>query len=472
MIDLQAVNAATAQCVEHGIRVLNAYMLAATEQDHAAALLELMDPPAGALVLDAGCGIGELARLMAALRPDLTFKLLNVSQEQLAQCPEGMQRIHSDFARIPLPDESVDVVMFNFAICHADDWLTVFTEARRALREGGILFIFDMGRDAGDNVLMHHLVRARAFLPESIIDVAARAGLALHAAHELRPTAERLREVFPNPGLYEATFANVFPIAQRYVRRTVADPIVSAFARHRRVAFQFSGGRDSTAALYLLRPYWERLTLYHLDTGDQFPETRAVFQQVAQDFLVETGRSPEIIMGDVHAVRDQFGLASDLAPVDNGDPGRLVSGRSVKIIGRYECCARALMWPMHQRMVDDGITLIVRGQRDDEYATPPKRSGDVADGFEVLYPIQDWTAERVTAYLKDNGLPLAAFYERGVRRAPECMGCTAWWDEGRAAYLREHHPDAYRSYTQRMRTIRTEIDRQYAMLDDDHAQRN
>jgi 3'-phosphoadenosine 5'-phosphosulfate sulfotransferase (PAPS reductase)/FAD synthetase len=177
------------------------------------------------------------------------------------------------------------------------------------------------------------------------------------------------------------------------------------------------------------------------------------------------------IRGDVAKVREQHGLASDLVPVDNTDIGRMVSGREVKLQSRYDCCARALMLPMHERMRQDGITLIVRGQRDDEYAAPPKRSGESGDGFEVLYPIQTWTGEQVSTFLKGNGLPLAQFYERGARRAPECMGCTAWWDEGRAGYMREHHPKAFEVYRSNMKTIRIEIDRQYQMLDD-YSQRN
>jgi phosphoadenosine phosphosulfate reductase len=158
------------------------------------------------------------------------------------------------------------------------------------------------------------------------------------------------------------------------------------------------------------------------------------------------------------------GLASDLIPVDNLQFGRLVSGRTVKIVGRYECCARNLMLPMNDVMVERGITLLVRGQRDDEYATAPMRSGEVRGGFEVLYPIQSWNGDQVSQYLTDNGLPLAKFYERGARRAPECMGCTAWWDEGRAEYMRDHHPDAFDAYQAQMRVIRIEIDRQYAFL--------
>lgn len=240
--------------------------------------------------------------------------------------------------------------------------------------------------------------------------------------------------------------------------------VAAAFTRHARIGFQFSGGRDSTAALYLMRRCWSFMTVYHLDTGDQFPETRAVVEAVNQDVPIVR------IHTDVHAVREQYGMPSDLVPVDNTEVGRMVSGRQVKLQSRYDCCWRSLMAPMHQRMRDDGITLLVRGQRDDEYASPPKRSGDTGDGMEVLYPIEGWSGDQVSEYLRENGLPLAPFYEQGARRAPECMGCTAWWDEGRAGYMRRHHPQAFASYSANIKTIRIEIDRQYSMLD--QSQRN
>ncbi len=461
---MDAVTEATANAAEAGIRVLNAFLLADDEEAHAARLLEFMDPPQGAVVLDAGCGVGELARLMTVARPDLTFRLLNTNEAQLAQCPDGMERIHASFEATGLPDESVDVVMFAFSLCHASDWWAVLREARRVLKEGGYVFLFDMEGPV-DNALLWQTLRARVFPGEQVVDLARVAGLETRDVFLHQPLHARLRDVFGSKALYDEALAEVVPITARLYRKTAQNPIVSALHRHQRIAFQFSGGRDSTAALYRLRPHWDRLELYHLDTGEQFPETRRVAGAVMQAFKEATGRDPIVIQGNVAKVREQHGLASDLVPVDNTATGRLVSGREVKLIGRYECCWHSLMQPLHARMKADGITLIVRGQRADEYATPPKMSGDVSDGFEVLYPIEHWTAQKVDAFIEQANLPVADFYAKGVKRAPECMGCTAWWDEGRAGYLRENHPAEHHIYTGRMRTVMAEINRQLSTLE-------
>lgn len=461
-MNIAAIEEATAKLQEQGIKVLNAFLLAENEPAHARRLLELMKPPQDAVVLDAGCGTGELARLMHQERPDLTFRLLNVSPGQLALCPKGMERIEAPYEATGLAAASVDVVLFAFSLCHAADWLTVLREAVRVLKPGGMVFVFDMARTDEGNGLMRELLQADAYRPDTVADVARRAGLVLEEARGHAPVVERLRDVFDLKAAYDLAFLGVIPATFRFTKMPYAPEIASAFQRHQRIGFQFSGGRDSTAALFELREFWDRMDVYHLDTGDQFPELRAVVDAVEKLLPKRIIR----INGDVAAVREQHGLASDVVPVDNTVMGRMVSGRTVKIISRYECCARALMNPMHQRMLDDGITLLVRGQRDDEYDAPPRRSGDVEGGMEVLYPIQSWSAAQVQDYLVRNELPVAPFYAAGVKRAPECMGCTAWWDEGRAAYMRRYHPEAHSAYAARMQTIRIEIDRQYATLDD------
>mgnify|MGYP001548569030 CR=1 FL=1 len=123
-------------------RILEFYFLADKAEDHVAALLTLMNFPEGAVVLDAGCGVGEIARLMATARPDLRFILQNISASQLDMCPPFM-KLHGSFENIPLPDASVDAIMFNYSLGHGDLW-RCFAEARRILRPGGILSVYDL----------------------------------------------------------------------------------------------------------------------------------------------------------------------------------------------------------------------------------------------------------------------------------------------------------------------------------------
>lgn len=210
------------------------------------------------------------------------------------------------------------------------------------------------------------------------------------------------------------------------------------FDRHSKIALQFSGGRDSLACLYILRPYWDRLTVYWCDTGAAFPETIALAKQVCDmvpHFAMIAGAQPQVI--------EQFGMPSDLVPVSRTPIGQQVASKADGLIqDRYSCCVRSMILPVGQRMIEDGITLIIRGQRQDETLKWPMRSGDVQDNVEYLFPIEDWDSKKVMTYLREQDAPIPRFYEM-LDSAPDCMSCTAYWEEGAAKYLKRYHHEQY-----------------------------
>ena len=128
----------------NGVRILQFYMFGDTEKEHASELLDIMNPPEDAETLDVGCGIGEVARLMAEERPDLRFVLLNNSKSQLDACPPEFDKILSDMGTIPVANDCFDVVMVNYSLGHITDGRGAFREFQRVLKPGGVLFICDM----------------------------------------------------------------------------------------------------------------------------------------------------------------------------------------------------------------------------------------------------------------------------------------------------------------------------------------
>ena len=220
---------------------------------------------------------------------------------------------------------------------------------------------------------------------------------------------------------------------------------------HQRIALQFSGGRDSIACLYLLRPFWDRLTVYWCDTGAAYPETVALMAQIREmvpNFAVIQGAQPAVIA--------EFGIPSDLVPVSATPIGRFVGGDAPAIQDRYSCCIRSMMHPTMERMIADGITLVIRGQKSKDRLKSQVRSGDVHDGIEYLFPIEDWDARQVMTFLSDEGAPIPRFYEV-LSSMPDCMNCSAWWEEGAAKYLRRYHHAQFLENQKRLDIINNAI---------------
>ncbi|OWY39388.1 hypothetical protein CEK28_08700 [Xenophilus sp. AP218F] len=221
--------------------------------------------------------------------------------------------------------------------------------------------------------------------------------------------------------------------------------------QHARIALQVSGGRDSLACLFLLRPWWDKLTVYWLNSGDAFPEVAEIMAKVralVPHFVEVDGRQPDIIR--------QHGIPSDIVPASATPIGIMGQGGGALIQGRYDCCWRVLMQPLHQRMRDDGITLLARGQKNADALKSPLRDGDVLDGFTYLFPIQDWSEEQVDAYLATQEIQPGPFYA-SMGSTPDCMTCSAWWDENRAQYLKARHPAHYALYQQRLDQIQQAV---------------
>jgi 3'-phosphoadenosine 5'-phosphosulfate sulfotransferase (PAPS reductase)/FAD synthetase/SAM-dependent methyltransferase len=226
----------------------------------------------------------------------------------------------------------------------------------------------------------------------------------------------------------------------------------SVFARHDRIALSFSGGKDSLACAYLLRPVMDRVTIYHNDTGDLLPEVREVVEHVRSFW---TGRFVTV-QGDVNGWIDQHGLPTDLLPYTAHPIGEMMGHRKHRLVTRYDCCFANLMWPVMERMKANGNTLVIRGTKTADLPKLPAKSGDTWEGVEIYLPLADWTNADVFAYLRSVDAPIARIYDH-YENAPECATCSAWCGEKRAAYLARFHPDLLPRYAERMRAVADEI---------------
>ena len=224
-----------------------------------------------------------------------------------------------------------------------------------------------------------------------------------------------------------------------------------------KVALQFSGGRDSLAMLLALRDCWPLFTVYYTNSGDIYPETRALVDNVA---LVVPNFVE--IQGDSPGVREKHGWPSDLVHVSDGWQKLMKYEDDLQLSDRYSCCYKSIMLPMQERMRADGITLLLRGQRDEDVPRSLFEDGAQSEGMTLAYPLRAWTTQDVEQFLAGQGMPLPAFYAEGAKTASDCMRCTAWLEHDSSRYLAKAHPSVAREVGKKLREIRLVVERKSA----------
>ncbi|MDR2696588.1 MAG: phosphoadenosine phosphosulfate reductase family protein [Deltaproteobacteria bacterium] len=173
-----------------------------------------------------------------------------------------------------------------------------------------------------------------------------------------------------------------------------------------RVAVAFTGGKDSTLALFL----W-RLTLLdasagtaplalNLDTGVKFPEVLDFRDQFARSLGVR-----------LHIAR----------PPD---------ARAPVALDKAACCKERKIDPLLAAIGELGLSLLITGIRADEH---PSRASlpflEQCGGHDRLHPLLAFSEMDVWAAIQEHDLPWVPLYERGYRSLG-CVPCTALPSEG------------------------------------------
>jgi len=143
----------TGEYLKHGLTVFNAAMLGESEKEHVAALVELIRPPKRAVVVDMGCGVGGVSRLMKEHLPEASFYGVTNVQRQIEAINDlgGVVPVFADYHVVPLTSGVADVVMFNESIGYGN-LKVLLREASRLLKDGGAIAIKDGNFVGGEQV--------------------------------------------------------------------------------------------------------------------------------------------------------------------------------------------------------------------------------------------------------------------------------------------------------------------------------
>lgn len=114
-------------------------------------IIEATQIAPGQVVLDAGCGVGEIAFEIAIRYPHtqvVGITLLNQQARTALEYKEKMQIENTDFlvqdfGSIGFPRDTFDRVIFCESFCYAQDKRSVLSEIMRVMHHGGLLMIAD-----------------------------------------------------------------------------------------------------------------------------------------------------------------------------------------------------------------------------------------------------------------------------------------------------------------------------------------
>lgn len=246
--------------------------------------------------------------------------------------------------------------------------------------------------------------------------------------------------------------------------------LAERFTRHERAALHFSGGKDSLACLFLLRPWWDRIVVMWCNTGDAFPETEALVREVQA--LVPHFRE---VRSYVRPYIELAGWPVEALPVghtEHLDAGPRLDRKMRPLMQLFRaCCYQNITMPLHLADLEAKVTLQLVGRRleDAGEGQPRSEPGTVSGGIELHMPIWEWTDADVWAFLEAEGVNLPPHYKLAPNTTSlDCMHCTAWWRDGTPGQLRvlqDRHPETHREVLRRLNEIRDSLAEYLSDLD-------
>jgi thioredoxin-dependent adenylylsulfate APS reductase len=147
-------------------------------------------------------------------------------------------------------------------------------------------------------------------------------------------------------------------------------------------------------------------------------------------FTIDTGRQPQETYDLIDAIRERYGIATEVFLPDTGVVEQMVRKHGNNLFFRdvnlrLLCCQVRKVLPLTRHLA--GLDAWITGLRRDQWATRTnirKVEIDHDHGAIVkLNPLAEWTEDEVWDYVRQNDLPIHPLYEQGYSSIG-CAPCT------------------------------------------------
>lgn len=225
-----------------------------------------------------------------------------------------------------------------------------------------------------------------------------------------------------------------------------------------KVYVSFSGGKDSTVLLDMVRSLYSEVPAVYSDTGLEFPEIRQFVRSVPNVEIVRPERSfRDVIKTEGYPVISKE-VARTICDARRGKQWALKHMSITKAESKYsqahyawlmdapfpissKCCTILKKKPMHEYQMRTGRHPIIGTKSADSMLrhTQLVRYGEISR--DKCTPLGIWTDDDVWEYIKSRDLPYCDIYDKGYD-STGCIFCAFGirMDPGRFLKLKATHP--------------------------------
>lgn len=230
-------------------------------------------------------------------------------------------------------------------------------------------------------------------------------------------------------------------------------------AANRKTYVSFSGGKDSTVLLHLVRSVYKSTPAVFFDTGLEFPEIRDFVKSKDNVEIVRPAMSFRQVVGQYGYPVGGKNLAHWVDLAQRGQPSGIRQMSADTKYGYKEyawlvdapfsisekCCDKLKKEPAHRYNKETGRCPII-GTRVDESnirAQSWLKSGEINESSDIktCTPLSIWKDEDIKEYIRRFNLEISPIYSKGYKRTG-CAYCMfgIFSDPGRFVRLKHTHP--------------------------------